>query len=141
MIEHLSPHFTLQELTKTGTGLDNTPNAEQRKHLEALAQHLEAVRALVATPVTITSGFRSPAVNKAVSGSTTSAHLRGDAADFTCRGIDPAAICEMIRDSDIPYDQIIDEERNGKRWVHIGFADKPRRQYLRYTGGTYTLIK
>lgn len=44
---------------------------------------LQPLRALSDNPMTITSGYRSAALNVAVGGSRTSQHLRGEAADFT----------------------------------------------------------
>ena len=40
----LSPHFTLGELTKTKTGIENVPNEEQVNNLKRLCQWLEQLR-------------------------------------------------------------------------------------------------
>ena len=74
----LSPHFTLAEFTYSQTasrqGLDNTPTPEARAHLDRLAYVMEEVRSICDSyPVQITSGYRSPAVNAACGGSSTSA--------------------------------------------------------------------
>ncbi len=82
MSERLSPHFTLAELTRTGTGLPNTPNSTEKANLKALAAGiLEPIRAEFGKPLIVNSGFRSEAVNAQVGGSSTSQHRTGDAAD------------------------------------------------------------
>ncbi|MBC7169233.1 D-Ala-D-Ala carboxypeptidase family metallohydrolase, partial [Phenylobacterium sp.] len=73
----------------------------------------------------------APALNAAIGGSTTSAHMRGDAADFICpKGGSPLAICRALAiQDDLPFDQLIEEGT----WVHLGFAAegrRPRRQVL-----------
>lgn len=142
----ISPHFTLEELTHTDTGLPNEPTPDQIKRLIYLANYaLERVRSSMGVPIKINSGFRSPAVNDAVYGSKTSAHLRGDAADIVPIGIDLTQAYHIIMDDPgLGYDQIIWEAhttaRGGvTRWIHLGLADKdsiPRRQKLIFTPKT-----
>ena len=81
---NLSEHFSLRELTKTKTGIDNVPNEEQVKNLRRLCKWLERLRKKWNDlygdgddPIIINSGFRSPEVNKAVGGATLSNHLTG----------------------------------------------------------------
>jgi hypothetical protein len=132
---HLSAHFTLSELTVTDTDEDNTPSSIALKRLTGTARHMEAVRALLKKPIIVNSGYRSPAVNKAVGGSPTSAHALGYAVDFVCSDFgDPMAICRAIVASDIAFDQLI-LERN--LWVHISFDPRMRHQVLSYVRGKY----
>jgi uncharacterized protein YcbK (DUF882 family) len=77
-------HFTIKELTKTNTGLDNTPSKEITDNLTYLVDNLlDKVREEYGNPITVNSGYRSPEVNKAVGGAKTSQHLTGCAADIT----------------------------------------------------------
>ncbi len=130
---HLSPHFGLDELTHSQTaarlGLDNDPGPQVLAALKRTALGLEAVRLrLGGAPILISSGYRSPAVNKAVGGSLASQHIRGEAVDFTApRFGDPRQIVDALVGSDVPYDQLILEFG---QWVHISFADRPRRLAL-----------
>jgi zinc D-Ala-D-Ala carboxypeptidase len=130
---NLSPHFTLAEFTHSQTaarlGLDNDPPIEIVAALKRTAQGLEAVRVrLGGVPIIISSGYRSPAVNRAVGGSERSQHMRGEAADFTApRFGTPRQIVDALADSDVPFDQCILEHN---AWCHISFSDKPRRQAL-----------
>ncbi|WP_208280577.1 D-Ala-D-Ala carboxypeptidase family metallohydrolase [Massilia oculi] len=141
---HLTPHFTLQELTASQTaarrGIDNRPNIQETRNLTRLAETLEQVRALVGRPVIVSSGYRSPALNKAIGGSTTSAHMRGLAADFACNGLTPVELARRIAESDIVFDQLIYEGT----WVHLGLsAAQPRREVLtaHFKGGRTAYTK
>jgi hypothetical protein len=141
----ISPHFTLEELTHTDTGLPNNPSPDQIKRLTYLANYaLERIRSSLGVPIKINSGFRSPAVNDAVHGSKTSAHLRGDAADMVPNMDLLTAYKVIMDDPGLGYDQIIWEAhttaRGGMtRWIHIGLAGQnsiARRQKLIFTPKT-----
>lgn len=136
----LSPNFSLDELTHSEIavrrGIDNTPDADVRQNLGMLADGLQRVRSVLGHPMRISSGYRSPAVNAAVGGSATSAHMRGLAADFTCPGFgSPRDVVMAIVNyaETINFDKVILEF--GK-WVHIQFRDQPRRQVLTAKHGT-----
>lgn len=121
---NLSEHFTLEELTASQTamrrGINNTPNDEVIGNLTKLAETLEQVRALVDAPINISSGYRSVPLNTAIGGSSSSAHCRGLAADFTVSGVGVKELAIMIRDSGIEFDQLICEFDS---WVHIGLSE------------------
>jgi hypothetical protein len=130
----LTENFTLEELVAsqiaTRRRLDNRPGPGELENLRRLAGVLEQVRSLVEAPVTISSGYRSPAVNAAVGGARNSAHLKGLAADINVPGLTPKALAKTIRDSDIQFDQLIYEGT----WVHIGLSvGAPRREVLTAT--------
>lgn len=141
---NLTPHFTLAELTHSQTaareGLDNTPSAEMVDALRKTAELLERVRALLGKPILVSSGYRSPLVNRAVRGAAHSAHMLGCAADFSCPAFgSPLKICHAIAASDISFDQLIHEYR---AWVHIAWAPHPRRQVLTIDGaGTRPVLE
>ena len=90
----LSPHFSLGELTKTSVkSLDgNIPSHEAIENLKRLCPWLEELRYTYNSlyclkpgedyetsknvePIIITSGYRSPDVNRAVGGANSSNHL------------------------------------------------------------------
>ena len=119
----LSEYFTLEELTHSQTaarkGLDNTPSPEALKNLKELCKNLlDPIRKLAGHPITVSSGYRSPAVNKAIGGVKTSQHVSGQAADINCPAIGQKKLFDLIRKSGLPFDQCIDEFSS---WVHVSF--------------------
>lgn len=132
----LSKHFTLAELTVTQQRrLDNTPSEVIVARLKQTAERMEEVRKLLGgNPIIVTSGYRSPAVNKAVGSKPGSAHTQGWAVDFICpRYGTPLQICEQLGAKLPSFDQLIWEQT----WVHISFDPRNRRQILTMRGGRY----
>lgn len=131
-------YFTWDELTRTSTGLANQPDERQQRALIELCTHvLDPLRERLDRPITINSGFRSPAVNQAVGGSRTSQHLRGEAADIVISGMRPSAVLAVIRQMGLPIDQAIDERIGAKGWLHVSYGARHRRQFLVFDGKEY----
>lgn len=127
----LSPHFSLEEMcfsqTATRHRIDNTPPPEIIERLRHTASQLEVVRGLIGQPIIVSSGYRSPELNKAVGGSSNSAHCKGFAVDFTCPAYGtPLKICKAIDAAKIQFDQLIQEGT----WVHISFSIPMRQEVL-----------
>lgn len=57
-----------------------------------LVSKLELLRAYVDCPITITSGYRTETYNKKVGGADNSYHVKGKAADITCKKYNPVEI-------------------------------------------------
>lgn len=115
-----SEHFSIQELTKTGTGLENDPDIYAGANLVRLAEKLlEPIREMMGVPLFVHSGFRSKEVNAAVGGAKNSAHMEGRACDFHPAGMDIKEAFEKIRLSDIPYDKLLLEHGGGAWWIHV----------------------
>jgi len=131
----LTAHFTLEEMTFSATGhargLDNSISAKENPALYAnvksTAEHMEEVRALLGAPVTVISCYRSFLVNKAVGGVANSDHLRALAVDFRNKKYSIQETFEIIRNSGLKYDQLIDEFNS---WIHIGFGPAMRGEIL-----------
>ena len=143
----LSPHFTLQEMTKSQTaqrqGISNIPNKAHVASLQALCREvLEPIRDNFKRPITITSGYRSKELCKAIGSSAKSQHAKGEAADFEIRTIPNIDLARWIRDN-LEFDQLILEFYDGidpnSGWVHVSYrADgKNRKQCLTYDGKRY----
>ena len=124
-------YFSIKELTKSETatkkGIDNTPNAAQVKHLEALIHNLlDPIREQWGAAIYVTSGFRSVALNKSVGGVSNSHHLGGYAADLTVGSqAGNKALFDMIRQSKLlRWTQLISEKTtaHGCGWVHISYV-------------------
>ena len=129
----LTEHFTLQEFLHSDTadrhGINNVPpdNSPVYANLRKLAETLEQVRTLFGLPVHINSGYRCPALNKAVGGVRNSAHLAGLAADIRITGIAPPEVTRRITASDMAFDQCIDEGT----WTHLSIDPRMRRQVFK----------
>jgi zinc D-Ala-D-Ala carboxypeptidase len=130
----LSAHFTLEELSDSDYamrhGINNSPPSVLTSNLMMLAAGLERVRAVLGVPMYVKSGYRSPALNRAIRGAQDSQHMRGLAADFVAPEYgSPRQICESIaeRDDFVRFDQLIQE---GGAWVHVSFTDAPRGEIL-----------
>lgn len=94
--------------------------------------------------IKVTSGYRSPALNKAVGGSNTSSHSIGYAADLVPSNGKLKEFKHFCMDwlKNKKFDQFISEdEHNGvPRWIHIGYknsARAQRRQFMSMIDGKY----
>ena len=119
----LTEHFTLEEFTRSQTATDkhipNNPNAMQISNLTNLCVNvLEPLHNILNQSIFISSGFRSVKLNRAVGGVPNSQHQTGEAADIDAKPISPQALFDIIRNSTIPFDQLILEF---DKWVHISF--------------------
>jgi len=80
-------------------------------------------------PIVITSGYRSPDVNRAVGGSPSSNHLSGCAVDIRCAGFEQAVryasiLLDIADDTGQDYDELFIERKKAVRyWLH--FAVRP----------------
>lgn len=134
----LTPNFTLEEMTfslaAAHNAIPNDPGPEALANLRMLCGVLEEVRALIDSPIQITSGFRNETVNQLVGGVRNSAHCLGLAADMCVKTMTPRQLAECIRDSSIVFDQLILEFDT---WVHLAISrDNPRRQVMTVRKGT-----
>jgi len=127
-------YFTIKELCKSTTaerlGIDNSPNSEIVNNLKQLVEYvLDPLREGYGKPIHVNSGYRCPALNKAVNGSKTSHHMIGLAADITVGSAAKNKILfNLAQELDLPFDQLIDEKNFS--WIHISFSEKPRKQIL-----------
>lgn len=141
-------YFTIKELSKSSTaiakGIDNTPTPEATRNLTSLVDNvLDPLREAWGKPLYINSGYRSPALNKAVGGVATSQHVTGQAVDITASPkSDNSKLFKLIESLNLPYDQLIWEKGNDQYpdWIHISYVNCNRHQKLRYANGKYTPI-
>lgn len=63
---------------------------------EALVRAAQKVRDYFGVPVTVSSGLRCPAHNRAVGGVSNSRHLTGKAVDFCVRGFSAALVLDFV---------------------------------------------
>ena len=154
----LSQHYTLGEMTKTGTGIPNIPSRVSIENLRNLCENwLEEMRYDYNTlyclkpgedyetsqsvePVIITSGFRSEDVNRAVGGSPTSNHLSGCAVDIRCAGFEQAVryatiLLDIADDTGQDYDELfIERKKGGRYWLHFAVRPEDNRRKTMFIG-------
>ena len=145
-------YFTINEMIASDTakakGIDNSPTTEVRANLVALVETLlDPLREAWKSPIRVTSGYRCAALNKAVGGSTTSAHLYGCAADIVPLNGKIAefkAFCRNYLSARRHlFDQVILEQSKGSEWVHIGLKTqdgRKRGQLMEYKNNRYTYL-
>lgn len=133
----LGEFFDLRELSKTSSALPNVPPPDAIENMRALvSMQLDRARRRLGSPLFVTSGYRSPAVNARAGGSPTSAHMDGRAADVYSLKVDVLKLAAIFA-SFGEFDQIIAYHpscsSSGRGWVHVGIAEKekrPREQLL-----------
>lgn len=128
-------YFTINELIRSDTArikcIDNPPSTDIVAALTRLIYNiLDPIRERWGNPIRVNSGYRCPVLNKAVKGSVTSQHLKGEAADITTGSKEGnKKLFELIQTLDLPFDQLIDEKNYS--WLHISHRkDNNRRQVL-----------
>ena len=127
----ITKNFTLEELTKTSTGITNEPNKEELQALITLSgKVLQPLRDIYGKPITVNSGFRSYAVNRAVGGARNSQHSKGEAADLTVHTKEGNKELFEIIKNELEYDQLINEYDYS--WIHVSYrAGSNRKQILK----------
>lgn len=118
-------HFTLSEFTRSTTarqkGIDNTPSAEIVARLTALVDNtLDPLRKAYGKPIRVNSGYRCPALNKAVGGASNSGHMYGFAADIDAGSkTQNQRLWHLVLENNIPFTKMINEQDYS--WIHIAF--------------------
>ena len=139
-------NFKISELIYSDTAIkhniNNMPDINSLDCLLDLIFYcLQPIRDLIGKPMIITSGYRNKEVNKLVNGKSNSQHLKGQAADFIIKGLSVKYIIDLIRSSNIEYDQLIEEHSYNSQWVHISYNKKKlRHEILKYINGKYIKI-
>tara|TARA_R100001594_G_scaffold69108_1_gene103491 strand:- start:38 stop:493 length:456 start_codon:yes stop_codon:yes gene_type:complete len=135
--EHISYKEGVYSTTALRRGIENTPNNEQLKNMETLAKEVfEPLRLYVGGPIKINSFFRSAELNKAIGGSTTSQHCKGQAIDIddTFGRMTNAEMYHFIKEH-LDFDQMIWEfgDDDNPNWVHVSYVspEKNRRKCLK----------
>ncbi len=157
----LSPHFTLGELTKTKTKIENVPNEAQVENLKRLCGWLEMLRSEYnrrygglspdpslsregsrdqEEPIIINSGYRSEAVNRAVGGVAGSNHLTGCAVDIHVLGKEQAIryaciLLDISDESQEDFDELLIEQSAKSLWIHFAVRPFANRRRIRLMKG------
>jgi len=126
---NLSKNLTLAEMVNSATakrlGIDNSPTAEHIENMKFLAVKVfQPIRNHFGVPIFISSGYRSEKLNKAIKGSLTSQHSKGQAMDIDMDNttISNKQVFDYIKDN-LDYTQLIFEfgTNDNPDWVHVGY--------------------
>ena len=137
---HLSPNFTLGELTKSGSHPEvyNIPSHEAIANLANLSKWLEVLRERAGTPIVINSGYRSPQLNRKIHGAPNSNHLTGCAVDIRVSGMEQliryaAILLDYADESKQDFDELlIEKNRYGAIWLHFAVRPKDNRRKVAF---------
>lgn len=126
----LSPHFTLFEMVRSGTAIDNCiVNHPTATRVEALRQLcinvLEPLREEFG-PIVISSGFRNDQLNILVGGVPGSQHTRGEAVDIVVNTKQRALAMAKFLEDNTDFDQLIFEPigTHTPQWLHVSYTTR-----------------
>ena len=131
----LSKNFTLSEITRSNTAsrlnISNAPSQEHLNNMQILIRDLIQPMRDALGPIRISSGYRSPALNRAIGGSSKSQHCKGQALDIQfwkdgemCN----KEIYDWVIKEGIEFDQMINEFDFA--WIHISLKSKDNRKQI-----------
>ena len=120
----LSKNFVLSEITRSNTakrlGISNEPTKKHMENLQRIVTNLVQPMRDHLGPIRVSSGYRNPTLNRAIGGSSSSQHCKGQALDvqFWSKGkMDNKVIYDWILQSKLEFDQMINEFDFA--WIHI----------------------
>ena len=147
-------HFALKDIFHSNLAreenIENLPDEEQFRNAVRTLSIVDSIRFWLDVPVTISSGFRGPALNARVGGKADSYHQRGLAADLVSsrmttqtmmEGI--VAMCDDDDYTDIASEirKVIYEIKKKTTWVHISVfapdAERTDTRFYIYRNGVY----
>ena len=91
-------------------------------------------------PLIVNSGYRSPAVNKAVGGAPTSNHLTGCAVDIRVAGLEQllryaVILLDISDESGEDFDELLlERNKAGRYWLHFAVRPSGNRRRVRLIG-------
>lgn len=127
-------HFELSEFLTSSTArqksIENLPSWDVIEHLNELALFLDDLREEWGSSITVTSGFRNKALNKAVGGVESSVHQIGFAADLVPGNGKFKEFVECVKKWLVGknFDQCIIERSKKSQWVHLSLYNNKHQQ-------------
>ena len=124
-------HEYIKSQTAIRQGLDNNPSPIHLQNAKMLFAHVvQPVRDHFGVTV-INSGYRGPALNEAVGGSSKSQHCKGEAVDIECPGTANYNVANFIKEN-LEFDQLILEFYTpgipDSGWVHVSYKHEANRK-------------
>jgi hypothetical protein len=146
MSTQITEHFTKEDLERSATAsahkIDNSIPDNLYYKAERLCKELEDVRTFLGEQageevfIYINSGYRCPELNSLVHGQPTSQHMALEAVDFHCSHYTPEEAWTLIKNSKLPYDQLILEHDANSIWCHYSVSKEnaePRHMAFKLT--------
>lgn len=132
----LSKHFELyefiQSLKANELGISNFPPEAAQQALKNLCEELlQPLREALGKPITINSGYRCERLNRAINGSKTSQHMKGEAADCTING-KAEDLLQLLLNLELDFDQAILYPSQNFLHLSLKKGDNNRKQIIRY---------
>jgi len=133
-MKKISKNITYKEAIHSNTakrlGIENVPNDKQTANMFTIADMIfQPLRSYVGGPIKITSFFRSPELNRAIGGSKSSQHCKGQAMDLDdVYGHKTNAEMFMYIKENLDFDQLIWEfgDDENPNWIHVSYVDKQK---------------
>lgn len=133
----ITENFTLQECLHSDTairkGIDNSPSEKNYQNIVWFLENvLQPIRDAYKKPIKITSMYRSRALNTAIGGSPSSAHMKGLAVDIQVSN--PTHMMKFLSENMKKFniDQLISEFPDAAgvpKWIHIGSSNTSKLRY------------
>ena len=131
----LSKNFSRAEIEHSNTAkrldISNEMSEKHLEHMQGLIDNLiQPLRDSIG-PIRISSGYRSPSLNRAIGGSSRSQHSKAEALDlqFWSEGkMNNKVIYDWIIDSGLEFDQMINEFDFS--WIHISLKKNSNRKQV-----------
>jgi len=131
----LSKNFSRAEIEHSNTakrlGISNEMSKKHLENMQGLLDNLiQPLRDSIGS-IRVSSGYRSPSLNRAIGGSSRSQHCKAEALDlqFWEKGkMNNKIIYDWILESDLEFDQMINEFDFS--WIHISLKKNNNREQL-----------
>ena len=131
----LSKNFALSEITHSNTakrlGIENEPTEKHLQNMQHLVDNLLQPLRDAVGPIRVSSGYRNPSLNRAIGGSVSSQHCKGEALDlqfWEMGKMNNKVIYDWILKSGLEFDQMINEFDFA--WIHISLKKKGSRNQV-----------
>jgi len=133
-MKKISEHISYKEAVRSDTAdrlnIINLPNESELDNMSTISEKIfEPLRSHVGGPIRINSFFRSVELNKAIGGSSTSQHCKGQAFDlddsYGC--MTNAEMYKFVKDN-LDFDQMIWEfgDNENPNWIHISYVSQEK---------------
>lgn len=133
-MKKISEHISYKEAVRSDTAdrlnIINIPGETELDNMSTISEKIfEPLRSHVGGPIRINSFFRSVELNKAIGGSSTSQHCKGQAFDlddsYGC--MTNAEMYKFVKDN-LDFDQMIWEfgDDENPNWIHISYISQEK---------------